>query len=158
MHGSKARRWGLGGMTILVVLLVGWVAIRGKQLDPVSSTVLQTVSVVLSVYGGVVFTREGNDEHIRAVARSSVRRVMVNYSIIGRLAGAIDDLRSLMRNYGGLEGKLDVRLVDMALSGLQDQVTGQLMSADTAVQDWRDLAPRDVDEEVGKMRERQELQ
>jgi hypothetical protein len=39
------------------------------------------------------------------------------------------------------------------LNGLEDQVFTQILSADAAIQDWRDLAPVEVDEEVNQVRE-----
>src|SRR5260370_39894862 len=90
--GSKARWFVLAALTVLVVALVVWVAFRGKQLGPAASAVLQGASVVLSVYGGIVFTREGNDQHIKAAARASARRVLVNYEMLGRLGRAIAEL------------------------------------------------------------------
>jgi hypothetical protein len=58
-----------------------------------------------------------------------------------------------MKTYGLEKGLLDVDLVDTALNGLEDQVFTQILSADAAIQDWRDLAPVEVDEEVNQVRE-----
>ncbi len=155
---SPRARWLLlAGLTAVVVLLVVWVALRGKQLGAVASAVLQGASVVLSVYGAVVFMREGNDKHVRAAARASARRVLINYDTLGRLAAVIEELRSRMRHLGEAKGVLDYDLVDMALTGLGDQVFVQILSADAAIQDWRDLAPTDVDAEVNKVRENRKL-
>lgn len=150
---SKARWFVLAALTAIVVCLVVWVALRGKQLGPAASAVLQGASVVLSIYGAIVFTREGNDQHIRAVARASARRVLINYETLGRLAVTIAALRVRMKTYGLEKGLLDVDLVDTALNGLEDQVFTQILSADAAIQDWRDLAPVEVDEEVNQVRE-----
>jgi hypothetical protein len=145
----------LAGLTVLVTGLIVWVALRGKQLGPVASAVLQGASVVLSIYGAIVFTQEGNDQHVKAAAKASARRVLVNYAMLGRLAITISDLRQSLRIYSQDKGSLDPDLVDMALNGFQEQVTSQISWADAAVQDWRDLAPDEVDEEVKKMGERQ---
>jgi hypothetical protein len=152
----KARRLLLAGLTVLVVGLVVWVALRGQQLGAVASAVLQGASVVLSVYGAIVFVREGNDKHVRAAARASARRVLINYETLGRLATVIAQLRSRMRVLGEAKGVLDSDLVDMALNGLEDQVFVQILSADAAIQDWRDLAPTEVDAEVNQVRESRE--
>ena len=74
----------LAGLTVLVTGLIVWVALRGKQLGPVASAVLQGASVVLSIYGAIVFTQEGNDQHVKAAAKASARRVLVNYAMLGR--------------------------------------------------------------------------
>lgn len=110
---------------------------------------------MLSIYGAIVFTQEGNDQHVKAAAKASARRVLVNYAMLGRLAITISDLRQSLRIYSQDKGSLDPDLVDMALNGFQEQVTSQISWADAAVQDWRDLAPDEVDEEVKKMGERQ---
>jgi len=110
--------------------------------------------LVLSIYGAIVFTREGNDQHIRAVARASARRVLINYEALGRLATSTSDMRMRMRSYGRDKGSLDAELVDTAITGLEDQIFIQILTADAAIQDWRDLAPAEVDEEVNQVRER----
>lgn len=147
---GKVRRWLLAGLTVLVAGLIVWVALRGKQLGPVASAVLQGVSVVLSIYGAIVFTQEGNDQHVKAAAKASARRVLVNYQMLSRLAIRIDDLQQVLKVYAQDKGSLDPDLVDMGLNGLQEQVVTQISWADAAVQDWRDLAPDEVDEEVRK--------
>jgi hypothetical protein len=150
---GKIRRWLLAALTIVVAGLVILVALRGKQLGAPASAVLQGAGVVLSIYGGIVFTREGNDQHIRAVARASARRVLVNYQTLGRLGTAISELRTRMGATGEKDGLLHPDLVDMALEGLENQVVIQIVSADAAIQDWRDLAPAEVDQEVNRVRE-----
>jgi len=152
---GKARWWLLAGLTVLVAGLIVWVALRGKQLGPAASGVLQGASVVLSIYGALVFIKDGNDQHVRAAARASARRVLVNYQMLGRLASTIADLQRALKFYAQDKGSLDPDLVDMGLNGLQEQVVTQISWADAAVQDWRDLAPDDVDEEVARARERQ---
>ncbi|HEV2241449.1 MAG TPA: hypothetical protein VGR98_10445, partial [Streptosporangiaceae bacterium] len=104
--------------------------------------------MVLSIYGAIVFTQEGNDQHVKAAAKASARRVLVNYQMLSRLAIRIDDLQQVLKVYAQDKGSLDPDLVDMGLNGLQEQVVTQISWADAAVQDWRDLAPDEVDEEV----------
>ena len=152
---GAARRWALGAMTVAGAFLVAWVAFRGKQLGPVGSAVFQVIVVILSIYGAFVFIRDGSDQHVRGIAKASARRVMVNYSVIGNLSSGIAELRSLLQDYTRDKGELNSDLVDMALRGLQQQVSSQLVSADAAVQDWRDLAPNEVDAEVRRIKEEQ---
>jgi hypothetical protein len=135
-------------MMAAVAFLVAWVAYRGEQLGPVGSAVFQVIVVVLSIFGAWVFIRDGTDQHVRGIARASARRVMVNYSVVGNLAAEIDELRSLLRNYVSDKGELNPEVVDMALRGLQQQISSQLVSADAAIKDWRDLAPTEIDEEL----------
>jgi hypothetical protein len=78
--------------------------------------------------------------------------------MLGRLASTITDLQQALRYYAQDKGSLDPDLVDMGLNGLQEQVITQISWADAAVQDWRDLAPGQVDDEVSKARERQARQ
>lgn len=148
----RARWLLLAGLTVIVGLLVVWLTVRGKQLGPAASAVLQGGTVVLSVYGGIVFTRQGNDQHIKAVARASARRVLVNYETLSHLATAIHSVRSRMRYLDNDKGVLDIEVVDTALGGLEDQVTIHIAAVDAAIQDWRDLAPAEVDEEVSKLK------
>jgi hypothetical protein len=142
-------------MTVIGVFLVAWVSFRGTQLGPVGSAVFQVIVVVLSIFGAWVFIREGNDQHVRGIARASARRVMGNYKVIGSLALEVEELRVVLKGHANETGELDIRLVDMALRGLQQQISGQLVSADAAVRDWRDLAPSEVDEEIALIREQQ---
>src|SRR5262249_50458718 len=143
-----ARWWLLAVMTVAGVFLVAWVSFRGKQLGTVGSAVFQVIVVVLSIFGAWVFIREGNDQHVRGIAKASARRVMGNYKVIGSLAAETGELRAVLRSMARDTGQLDIRLVDMAMRGLQQQISIQLVSADAAVRDWRDLAPAEVDEEI----------
>ena len=86
---GKWRKVLLALFTVLVVALVALVALRGKHLSPQASALAQVAAVLLSIYGGVVFTSEGNDRHVRAAARASVRRVLVTYQSLGRLSEVI---------------------------------------------------------------------
>lgn len=150
-------RWALlVVLTAVVAALLAWVAVRGQQLGPAASAVLQVGSVVLSVYGGVVFTREGNDKHVRSVAQASARRLLVNYEMLGRLATVINDSRMNLLMKANSHA-IDSDLVEVVLQGLEEQVLTQIGSADAAIQDWRDLAPVEVDNEVRRVRERSEL-
>jgi hypothetical protein len=150
---GKVRRMLLAGLTLIVTGLVIFVAFRGNQLGAPASAVLQGASVVLSVYGGVVFIRDGNDQHIRAAAKASARRVLVSYQTLGQLGAAISELRARLDIAREKDGFVNYDLVDIALEGLQNQTLIQIMSADAAIQDWRDLAPVEVDAEVNKMRQ-----
>lgn len=146
-------RWALlAALTAVVALLLAWVALRGKQLGPAASAVLQAGIVVISVYGGVVFTREGNDKHVRSAAQASARRLLVNYEMLGRLASVINDSRINLLKKATNDG-VDYDLVEVVLIGLEEQVLTQISSADAAIQDWRDLAPAEVDNEVRRVRE-----
>jgi hypothetical protein len=139
-------------LTAVVTLLLAWVAVRGKQLGPAASAVLQAGSVVLSVYGGVVFTREGNDKHVRSAAQASARRLLVNYEMLGRLATIINDSSDDLLKRANSDA-ISSDLVEVVLRGLEQQVLTQISSADAAIQDWRDLAPEEVDREVRRVRE-----
>jgi hypothetical protein len=150
---AKFRSWLLLGLTIVVAGLVVLVTIKGSQLGAAASAIVQAGSVVLSIYGGVVFTQQGNDQHIRDAARASVRRVLANYTMLGRLATIISEMRSKMAELGRSGAQLDAELVEIALKSLQDQVQMQIISADAAIQDWRDLAPAEVDQEVTNVSE-----
>jgi hypothetical protein len=152
VSSTKVRQILLGGLTLVVAGLVVLVAHRGQENGAPASAVLQGASVVLSVYGGIVFTREGNDEHIRAVAKASARRVLVNYQTLGQFGTAVSNLRARLNAIAGKDGLLNIDFINIALDGLQDQIVTQVMSADAAIQDWRDLAPTEVDEEVDKVR------
>lgn len=134
---------------LTVAALVALVAVKGQQLGPASSAVFQGLTVVVSIYGGLLFAREGNDESVRSAARKSVRRVLVNYESLGRLAAVIERVKEELLSYG--DGNfVRTDLVEVSLSGLSDYVVEQLASADIAVQDWRDLAPDDVDAELAR--------
>jgi hypothetical protein len=58
-----------------------------------------------------------------------------------------------MLHISGTDGKLSFDLVDLALEGFANQIQSQVITADAAIQDWRDLAPKEVDEEVASVRE-----
>ena len=147
-----ARWWSLTVLTVIVGGLVAFVTIRGAQLGAAASVILQVGAVTLSIYGGVVFTRQGNDQHIRDTARASARRVLANYKMLGQVSQSITELQKRMSDTSGTDGRLNADLVDLALEGLANQIQGQVITADAAIQDWRDLAPKEVDQEVANVR------
>lgn len=150
------RRVVLGVMTLVGIFLVVWVSLRGRQLGAVGSAVFQAIVVVLSIYGAWVFIKDGTDQHVRAVAKASARRVLVNYSVIGGLAAQVSEVRDGFRRIANEKGDLDSELVQMALRGLEAHITSQLDSADAAIRDWRDLAPAEVDAEIAAIKAAQQ--
>jgi hypothetical protein len=158
LMGSRGRRALLAVAVLAVGVLVAVVAVRGRQIGAVVSAVLQGLTVVVSVYGGVVFSREGNEEAVKAAAVKSVRRVLVNYESLGRLGSVIERLRADLTKCSPNGIIVDLDLVDLSLSGLSDLVVEQIASADIAVRDWRDLAPADVDAELAAYTERRASQ
>jgi hypothetical protein len=145
---GRMQRLALIGLTLIVAGLVGLIAFHSKALGPLQSAVLQGINVVLSVYGGIVFSKGERERSIRMAARSSARRVLVNYETLGRTAAAIEQVSVQLMSYSDGTRKIPAATVEVALSGLSNLVLTQISSADAAIKDWRDLAPTDVDEEI----------
>lgn len=143
-------------IVIVVAFLVALVAVTGSTLGVAGSAVIQGLSVAASIYGGVVFAREGNSSAVVGAAVKSVRRVFINYEALGRLAENILRVRSDLETFADERHLIRFDLVDMALLQLSDVVVNQIESADVAVLDWRDLAPAEVADEIEALRSRKE--
>lgn len=151
-RGDKAQRLTLLALTFIVAGIMVLIALRAKALGPLESAVLQGVNVVLSIYGGIVFSRGERERAISMTAKSSARRVLVNYETLGRTAAAIEGVRQGLRDSSDGSNKVPMHMVDVGLNGLINLVGTQIASADAAVKDWRDLAPHEVDEEIASYR------
>lgn len=85
------------------------------------------------------------EKEMRVRARPAFRRVVRLYQASGRLVSQIDEQRAALHSNAS-SGKIDIRLVDAALTTLSVQVSEQIGTADDAMEDWRDLAPDEVAE------------
>ncbi len=144
----------LAACVVFVVLSTLLVTLRGSSIGAVGTAVLQGVNVVVSVYGAVVFTRGEVDKRVRAAAQSSARRVLVLFAGLSQTVENLDRVRLRVVDAGGNQGKASVQYVELALEGLADQLRAQLNSVDAAVQDWRDIATDEVDEEISRFQEK----
>jgi predicted hotdog family 3-hydroxylacyl-ACP dehydratase len=145
----------LGAAVLVVGVLIALVAVKGPDFGTAGSAVIQGLGVAISIYGGVVFARQGNEMAVRAAAVKSVRRVLVNYESLSRLATIILRLRMDLSDRTE-NGAIRIDTVDLCLLQLSDVVVDQIASADLAVRDWQDLAPDEVAAEVEDFRTRRQ--
>lgn len=124
-----------------------------KEPNPVAAGLLQCATLVFSGYGSVVlgkrYATADARELIRPHARSAIRRVVNLYE------GTLRQREQVLASYEQLEAtafncetaERVVRLSDVqfALQPMRSMVTMQLITTNDAFEDWRDLAPEEVE-------------
>lgn len=120
-----------------------------RETSALENTLLQ----FLGIFAGAAFSwligdgggQDRAEKEMRARARPAFRRVVRLYEAHGRVVGQIGNLGHSLAAQA-TNGKVDLRLVDAALNTIAVQVSEQLGTANDAMEDWRDLAPDDVEE------------
>ncbi len=127
------------GLGILALVILVCIAAT-RDLSGLESVLLQIILLAIgssiSFFAGHRSAREAAREIIKHRARSAFRRLLSLYRSLSRAAAAIDSSQSSKsdENYHVL------------LARLEEIVAYQLMTADDALEDWRDIVPEDVKE------------
>jgi hypothetical protein len=119
----------------------GFVAVAAsRQVTGMEGALFQTLSLGLGLVGSWLFGRQSARvaarELIKPHARSAFRRLVSLYGGLSRLAAMLDSARR-SRTPGSECGAV--------LEKLAAVVEEHIMTADDAMEDWRDIAPEDVE-------------
>lgn len=92
--------------------------------------------LVGTAWGARVSARDSGREYIKAHARPAFRQLVILYQSISEVARIIESA----------ENAMDIHEYDIILSELRGIVFGQLNTADSALEQWHDIVPEDVEE------------
>ena len=136
-------RYFLPAALMLISLAVAGYSVyvtTNRSLTPLEGALLQLFILSVGLAGSFWFGRQSAmraaREIIRPHARAAFRRLVSLYNSLSRVAEAIKSAEQS-------ESVDDYRI---ALTRIDATVKGQLEMADDALEDWRDIAPEDVDE------------
>ncbi len=161
--GPDARRWAPLGLVALgigvaiAVVVVAWQ--RTTPLTELELILFQVISLGLGLGGSYAFG-------VRAAssppnARSAFRRVLSLYEAFGRLSATIDERRTVLEQRAGSTNNVPLDAVHDSLEVISTQVTENLRTIDDAMEDWRDLAPTEVEriqQQANERRKSREVQ
>ncbi len=112
-----------------------------QSLTQLESVTLQAITLFLGLLGSFIFGRQSAKKAAREIikphARSAFRRLLSLFNSLSRLATTIQNARS-----SNIESTKDSAVLDK----LEAIVTEQIVTADDALEDWRDIIPDDVAE------------
>lgn len=109
-----------------------------RTLTSLENGLWQVISLSAGLAGSFIFgrqsAREAAKEIIRPHVRSALRRLDSLYDSLSRAAEVIESAQQpdVHEDY------------QVTLARLEEIVTGQLISADDAIEDWKDIFPDDV--------------
>ena len=109
-----------------------------RTLSSLENVLLQFISLAAGLAGSFIFgrqsAREAAKEIIRPHVRSALRRLDSLYESLSRAAEVIESAQQpdVHEDY------------QVPLARLEEIVAGQLISADDAMEDWKDIFPDDV--------------
>ena len=128
------------GLVILSLGLSGYFVYvtTDRSLTPLEGTFLQVLILLIGLGGTFWIGRLVPANRIHA--RSAFRRVTSLYLGLARAAVIIEECR----NYDSVNN------YRVAFAGLEELVRNQLVTADDALQDWRDVVPDDMTDTRGK--------
>ena len=139
----KNLNWILAAGLVLVAIGVSIFVVyttTTRTLSAVESILWQVFVLTAGLAGSFIFgrqsAREAAKEVIKPHARCAFRRLLSLFESLSRAADVIEfaqDSKS-SENY------------QVILARLEEIVTAQLMTADDALEDWRDIVPEDVEE------------
>ena len=108
-----------------------------RTITPLEGVLFQFFALAAGLTGSFIFgkqsARAAAQEIIKPHARSAFRRLTSLYLGLSKIAGAIKAARNL-------------RSDSVELAELDGLVMSQLATADDALEDWRDIVPKELDD------------
>ena len=133
----------IGGAVTLAVAMIIVSAFR--PLSTLEMALWQLISLAAGLYGSFLLgrraAREAAMELLRLHARPAVRRLLAIRESLRRLSLRVEEFRREES-----DPRLDV---------IQAIVVERITLGDSAIEDWRDVAPEDVDEAIRSWESRQ---
>ena len=129
----------VGAIGGAVALAVGMIVVSAfRPLSTLETALWQLISLSAGLFGSYLLgrraAREAAMELISMHARSAVRRLLAIHDSLHRLSARMEDFQ---------KEEADPRLA--VIQAILDERIG---IADSAIEDWRDVAPGDVDEAI----------
>lgn len=137
---------------ILIVVGIGIAATfafiaAGRQLTAFESVLSQTLPLAITLIGSFIVGKNSAQAAARAIikpsARSAFRRLISIYRNLGWIADIIEE-----SNVSDNEENHDVKI-----GKIKVMVRSQILTADDAMADWKDIVPDDV-KELSQMNEK----
>lgn len=125
---------------VVVLALLGFVLYvsSGRALSQLEVVMFEVLTLGLGVFGSFWFGRtsamEAARDMVRPHARSALRTILALRDSLERLSGRIEEYKT-----EGADHRLDI---------IQAIVNEQMPICGSAVEDWHDIVPTDVDEVI----------
>ena len=131
----------------VVVIGVG----ASRKLTGLEQGLVQFISLTISLVGSFVFgrksSRAGAKALIQTQARPAFRRLVSLYAALQNVAGAIEARRQNLNELAHQSaGNVTIDHVNVSLDLVQALVLEHIRTANDAVEDWRDIAPSEVEQ------------
>lgn len=147
---DEAKTPALIAVAVVAVVALSALVAAKRELTSLESVFLQAAALVIGVWASFSAGKQaGRDEEAartKASARSAFRRVTRIYEFLGSLITSIEERRVVLHHASGNRRDVSISSVDASLDVLRVQVTGQIGTANDAMDDWRDLVPEEVAE------------
>lgn len=126
------------GLLVLLSPLVTLIPTR--DLTGLESFLLQIISLAAGLVGSYIFSRQSAQKTAREIVKSHAKPAFRGLlSLYAGLSRTLAEIRSLNH----LESSEDYQVI---LARIDATLTDQLMTADNALETWRDIVPEDVEE------------
>lgn len=138
---SKWLRWDIALIILSVVFAIVMIVVAStRPLTSLEVVLLQVLTLGAGLSGSFWLGRSSAAEAARDVirphARSALRTILALRDSLFRLSSTIEDFKSV-----GEDHRLDV---------IQSIIHEQMPICGSAVEDWRDVVPEDVEEVIGQ--------
>ena len=130
------------GLVLVSLVVTGYFVYMAtsRTLTQLEGTLLQIFALLAGLTGSFWFgrqsAREAARDIIRPHARSAFRRLVSLYIIFSGVSKAIDTARD----------RDSIEEYRAAMAWIDGSLTAQMLMADDALEDWRDIAPEEVKE------------
>jgi hypothetical protein len=148
------KRVGIALIIASIIVAIGFlIAATFRNLTELELVMFQVFILGFSLLGSYIFGRESAQESAKDIikphARSAFRRLLSLYSSLSRLALAIQSARPANNSEP---------LNSFVLDRLESIVVEQIATANDALEDWRDIVPKDVEELHAKLVEQRDME
>lgn len=126
---------GLVAISIAFAIITIWIS-STRELTPLETTLLQVVSLGVGLYGSYRFGRSSAAESVRETARLHARHA---FRRVLELNDGLYSLSERIRRIRRIRPSVELAVI-------QAIVDEQVAFGLSAIEDWRDIIPEDVDE------------
>lgn len=147
-------------MVIIVVVALVFTVVAGRLASGLGLNdggerlldfMLFALGIGVSLVVGAKQAKEARQVQIDAEARKSIRRAEAHFAALGSIVEATQRFGFEVET---AEPERLSLLAKLRFEHIEDLMRQQVRTSDDALQDWRDLAPDAVDDEMSRLRER----